>query len=286
MISVVIPTRGEQFLQKTINDILKKSTTEIEILPVCDGIFQEIEHDDRVKPLMLSTTRGMRAAINAGVAEAQGEYILKTDGHCMFDEGFDAKLLANIDATTIVIPRRWRLDPEEWKLSEVERGCIDYEYLSYPVDGGGLHGKQWNERTVERLNKPEYLIDDQMSFQGSCWFMEKQYFYFLELMDEVSYGPFWQEAQEIGLKAWLSGGRVVTNKNTWYAHLHKGSKYGRGFKLDGSWKPQGVQFANKWVDEKVWHKQIYPLSYLVDKFWPVPGWPEDYKSKIDKEWKP
>ena len=64
-----------------------------------------------------------------------------------------------------------------------------------------------------------------MSWQGSCYFTTKRYWdSLLAPLDTEHYGTFTQEAQEIGNKVWLSGGRLVVNKKTWYAHYHKGKR--------------------------------------------------------------
>ena len=60
-----------------------------------------------------------------------------------------------------------------------------------------------------------------MTFQGSCWFMRKAYFEQIGGLDELHYGKMGKEAQEISLKAWLSGGRVILNRNAWYGHWDK-----------------------------------------------------------------
>lgn len=283
MLSVVIPARNEPFLQKTIDDLLSKATGEIEIIAVLDGYWADppLKDNPKLKIIHRGVSHGMRAAINAGVAIAKGEYILKADAHTMWDEGYDQKLIADCEPNWVVVPRRKRLDAENWQIQDVGKVDVDYEYLSFPDDpndfgGPGLHGRQWNERSRERLDKQEYLIDDLMSFQGSAWFMKKEYFYFLELMDDENYGSFAHEAQEIGFKAWLSGGRVVVNKKTWYAHLHKGKKYGRGYSLDEEVRRKGTAYTNSWfLKQKVWHKQIHDFNWMIEKFMPVPGWSED-----------
>ena len=109
-----------------------------------------------------------------------------------------------------------------------------------------------------------------MSAQGSCWFMYKDYFYELELMDETNYGTFFGEFQEIALKAWLSGGRVIRNKNTWYAHWYKGKHRGYSLKQDVTVERN---FVMNWMEmKKAWEKQTIPIAWLIDRFSPVPGW--------------
>lgn len=280
MVSVVIPARNEKFLQQTIDSLLDNARGEVEVIVVLDGYWPspKLKDDPRLRIIHRGSSFGMRSAINSAVAIARGEYIMKIDAHCMLDEGYDVKLVADCEDDWVVVPRRKRLDADNWCIQDVGKPDIDYEYLSYPDNpadfgGPGLNGRIWRERTSDRIDK---LIDENMSFQGSCWFMKRSYFYELELMDEENYGTFWNEAQEIGLKAWLSGGKVMTNKKTWYAHLHKGKTHGRGYRLDGSQLTKGATFTKNWFFMgKAWDKQKYPLTWLIERFWPIPTWPED-----------
>lgn len=278
MVSVIIPSRNEIFLQKTVEDILGKARGDIEVIVVLDGYWPTppLEDDNRLIIIHRGTSFGMRAAINSAVAIARGKYLMKCDAHCMFDNGFDTKLASYIRSNWIVVPRRKRLDAVNWCIQEVGKPDVDYEYLSYPNANGnwseGLHGKVWDKRKRTREN---ILIDDNMSAQGSCWFMFKSYFHELELEDEANYGTFSNEFQEIGLKCWLSGGRVVTNKKTWYAHFHKDKEIGRGYSLGAGQIEKAAAYTNRWLTNTAWHKQTLPLSWLIERFWPVPGWPED-----------
>src|SRR3990167_6732652 len=117
MVSVIVPSRNEKYLYKTIQDLMAKAKGSIQIIAVLDGYWPNIEeiiNGPKVIYLHFSKTRGMRNAINSAVAIAQGDYILKCDAHCMFDEGYDVKLQADCEDNWIVIPRRYALDPEKW----------------------------------------------------------------------------------------------------------------------------------------------------------------------------
>src|SRR5687767_12829807 len=98
-VSVVIPARNEQFLEPTINGILDNAQGSMELIVVCDGYWPDFEFrkDDRLKIIHKGKAEGMRQGINSAVAIAQGEYIVKSDGHVLWDVGFDIKLLE--DAT-------------------------------------------------------------------------------------------------------------------------------------------------------------------------------------------
>lgn len=288
MLTVVIPSRNEKFLQPTIDDILAKAEEDIEIIVNLDGYMPEWKHQPNVHYIHRGVSHGMRQGINAAVAIAKGEYIMKIDAHCMVGQGFDRILRENCERNWVVIPRRKRLDADAWEIQDVGKPDVDYEYLCFPNNpadfgGAGLHGRIWTERIRERVDNPEYEIDDNMSFQGSCWYMHRDYFYELDLMDHANYTSFTHEAQEIGLKCWLSGGRLVTNKKTWYAHLHKGKKHGRMYNLNHAELPIGSQYTNKWITNSAWDKQTLPFEWLIEKFWPVPTWPENWRELIKDE---
>lgn len=287
MISVVIPSRNEQFLPQTIDDLLANAKGEIEIIVVLDGYWPEpqLRDDSRIVTIHRGQSRGMRAAINSAVAIAKGEYILKIDAHCMVAPDFDEILKADCDDNWVVVPRRKRLDAANWSIQDVGKPDVDYEFLSFPDNpsdfgGPGLNGRIWTDRIRARIDDPQYDIDDNMSFQGSCWFMRKDYFHELELMDESSYGTFWNEAQEIGLKAWLSGGAVKTNKKVWYAHLHKGKIYGRGYALDRNQLSIGAGYTKRWITNNAWNGQTLDFSTLIERFWPLPKWPDNWRDEI------
>lgn len=243
MLSIIIPARNEKYLNKTVEDLLSKAEGEIEIIEILDGYWDAPIDDPRVKVIHRGKAMGMRAAINAGVAIAKGKYIMKTDAHCLFAQGYDLELIKSCEDRTVIVPRRYRLDPEKWEVIQDGRPPIDRMLLSLD-----LHGKDWQSG-----NHPDEMIEETPSSQGSCWLMKRPYFYWLELMDEFTYGTFWSEFQEIGLKTWLSGGRVLVNKKTWYAHWHKDQ---RGYKLDE--KNELKEFS--------WHKATKPLEWLLEKF--------------------
>jgi len=286
-VSVIIPARNEVFLGKTIEDLLTKATGEIEIIAVLDGYWPEpkIPDDDRLILIHRGSPLGMRAAINAAAAIAHGKYLMKCDAHCMFAPGFDEVLKADCEENWIVIPRRLRLDAENWCIEESSKHKvpIDYEYLGAP-GYFGAKGNRWDERSRARLNDPKYIIDENMSFQGSCWFMTKNHFdNFLHGMSEEGYGTFVREAQEIGLKTWLGGGKIMTNKKTWYAHLHKGPKYGRMYFIDKREKEKGNAYCDDFWFNNRWTEALHDLAWLIERFWPVPSWTPELVEQVRKK---
>jgi glycosyltransferase involved in cell wall biosynthesis len=283
-LSVIIPSRNEQFMPATVNDILGKATGEIEIIGVLDGYWPQVWplNDPRVSFIHFSEPRGMRNAINSAAAIAKGQYLLKCDAHCMFSEGFDEVLKADMEDNWIVIPRRDRLDAENWAMQETGKPPIDAHYLSCPLtnkDGFSMHGAIWPEYDKKRL---EILIDETPSFQGSCWVMTRKHWDRLGGMSEVGYGGFCQEPQELGMKTWLGGGRVCVNKKTTYYHLHKGKKYGRGYFQSKEEIVNGHTWsARYWMNNK-WAGRRDDFAWFVDRFSPMPTWPEDWAERWER----
>src|SRR5574341_362344 len=174
-LSVIIPARNERFLARTIDDILTNAAGEIEIFAVLDGWWPDppLKNDKRLQVIHWSTPRGMRAAVNTGAALARGEWLMKCDAHCAFAPGFDVAMTSDLADNEIGVPRRFSLDADGWK---PQKEPVDSEHFFWPwahPDDLGLHARVWLERGRARR---DILIDDDMTFQGSCWVMATEHF--------------------------------------------------------------------------------------------------------------
>lgn len=295
MLSVIIPSRQPEFLQKTVDDLLAKAEGEVEVIVCCDGVWPDpmLKDDPRVIIFHHGEVHdnvGMRGSINAGMQLARGEYVMKCDEHTMMGQGYDLMLAADCEDGWVVIPRRRRLDPERWELIEDGRSPVDYMYVEYPYlkpfdKTQGLHGAEWR-----RPERSDILIDDTPTMQGSCYFMRKSTWdkLFPDGLDDENYGTFTQEAQEISNKAWLNGGRVIVNKKTWYAHYHKG-KRGKGYgfsreqykkHLVGTEKGRTYSI-NYWLNTKDFtHDWNW---FVTEKFPDMPGWSADWRERAEQD---
>lgn len=291
-LSIIIPVRYEKYLEKTVDDIFEKAQGSIEVIVVLDGYWPDPPLENRDNLIIIhhgtvEENKGMRQSINAGMDISKGKYLMKTDGHCLFDHGFDTKLIADCKDNWVVIPRRYRLNPEKWAVAVDTRPPIDYHYLTYPFKethnpSKGFHGDEWRRKYYERQDT---LIDNTMSAQGSLYFTSRKWWFkMIAPMNVDVYGPFTNEAQEICNNTWCGGGRVVVNKKTWYAHWHKRRK-GYQFTKDRHKFHQAerlrgnINCTNYWLDNK-FSKKIHDFEWLIDKFSPVPTWPKNWKEKI------
>ena len=269
MISVIIPTCQEPYLQNTIDDLLRNARKKIEIIIILDGYWPDpiVKDNPCVKIIHFSERRGMRHCINAGANVAQGKYILKCDAHCAFDEGYDVKLKADCEPGWTVVPKAFQLDAKRWKIKERKRREFQY------IRKYDLKGIDWHEFEARVEGQS---ICDLMTFQGSCWFMHKEWFEKIGGEDDINYGWTGREAQEISLKTWLSGGRCILNRNTWYAHWNKPKQH---LVVSVPEKKKSVAYAYTYWMYK-W-KGPRDMNWLVDYFKPVPTWHDD-KEKSPK----
>ena len=221
-VSVIIPSRAERFLDQTILDIQKKFQGAYEIIVVLDGEWARPLKG--VEYIYNKEAKGMRTAINQAVAMAKGKYIMKLDAHCMVDARIDEKLKTVHQGNWVQTPRRKRFDPRTWELVDIDSPDVDYMFV-----GPSFKGHKDNEKNRDPELKKK-LIDDTEVFQGSCYFLAKDYFNKLGLLDDKNFGKMGSEALEIALKCRHDGGRIIINKNTWYAHAHIGCHYTGGTK--------------------------------------------------------
>ena len=90
-LSILIPARNEEFLSKTIEDILSNIEADTEVIAVLDGEWANppIPQHPRVNVIYLPESIGQRAAGNLACRLSRAKYIMKVDAHCAFDKGFD-----------------------------------------------------------------------------------------------------------------------------------------------------------------------------------------------------
>jgi len=292
-VSIIIPSRneifktneGENILLRTVRDIYEKATGDFEVIVGFDGPpYLKFPKYPNLRVLKLPEVVGIKTHINILAIMAKGKYLFKSDAHCMFDIGFDEKLQADMQDTWVVTPRFYVLDGKNWRWQDGR--FYDYFYLSCPfTDRRGFRfkaGGHWPQRSDERV-KDEYLVDETMQFHGSGWFTNREYFLNtlggFPLFDPLGHA---QEPPNLGIKSWLGGGKVMVNKKTWYAHMHQ-EVQDKGFHMGfREAKPTYLYTANYWMGNH-WGDRIHDLSWLIEKFWPIPTWPDDWKN-IYKRW--
>lgn len=252
-LSVIIPSYKDPLLIKTIDSLLTNSELgdQLEIIAILDGYWPsfELREDPRVRYVHLGRNRGMRDAINTGVAVSRGEFIMRTDEHCMYAKGFDKAMTDVCQPNWIMTAVRYFLDPYKWEVMDIP----PFIYEKLKVRESKFEGQRWHSRDKERKN---IMIDETMSMQGSCWVMPRKWWD--EVIGELQtegYGPMYQDSHEMIFKTWKAGGKMMLNKNTWFAHKH--CTFPRTHKHGGQGQDPNIKYClNTWGD--YYEKEIRP----------------------------
>jgi len=219
-LSVIIPAYRDPLMVKTVGSLLANSELgdELEIVVVLDGFWPtfEIIQDPRVRYVHLGRNRGMRGAINAGVSMAQGEFIMRTDEHCMFCKGYDRILTKVCRPNWIMTGMQYFLDPVKWEVMDIPP--VGHQKLV--IQGGKkFAGQRWiemDEKNKDRTNS------ETMAMQGSVWLQPRAWWdKVIGELDTEHYGPLYGDSHEMVFKTWQAGGALVLNKKMWFAHKHR-----------------------------------------------------------------
>jgi len=232
---------------------------------------------------------------------------MKCDAHCSFAQGFDRIMIEDMrghdDWTMVPVMRN--LHVFNWVCPD---GHTRYQGPSGLCKECGKPTRQdvvWiaknNPQSVsycfdsephfqyfnEYKKRPEYKGDltETMSLQGSCWMLTREKYWELDVCEE-NFGSWGSQGIEVACKTWLSGGRVIVNHRTYYAHCFRtqGGDFGFPYPISGHQVENAKKHARELFFDNKWPKAIHPLSWLVKKFWPVKGWTDaDLVQLIERE---
>jgi hypothetical protein len=318
-LSVIVPGRNEEFMSRTVQDVLEHSGSDTEVIAVCDGWWPDpfIADHPRLQVIHFTEAVGQRAATNAGAALSRAKYIMKMDAHCGTDDKFDVKMMADMQPDWTMIPSMHRFHVFDWCCSD----CGERSYQGSEPDKCEECGHEefykhfvWEPRTKfaatvawrfdssmqfqywRKYNRQEKVKEEAksgfietMSCIGCCFMMDRERFWELGGMDE-GHGSWGQYGTELACKAWLSGGKMVTTMSTWVGHMFRTGNFSKNGRSTWPYpiSQRQIDEARKysrdmWLNNK-WEKQTRPLSWLLEKFWPVPDWSDDdLKALKEKE---
>ncbi len=314
-LSILIPARNEMFLAKTIEDILANSEANTEVIAILDGTPDDpkVPDDPRVILVYNPISIGQRAATNMACKLSHARYVMKIDAHCSFDKGFDRKMLeafkvSGDNVTMVPVMRNlwafdWKCYHCGWKKyqgptpikceqcgksDKIRRkmmwtGKRNPQSTSYCFDSTPhfQYFEDWKHRPAYEKDKTEKGLTETMSLQGSCWMLTRDKYWKLGVCDE-EFGSWGSQGIEVATKTWLSGGQVLVNHKTWYAHMFRtqGGDFGFPYHISGSAQEKAKSYARDLFFNDKWLQQVRPLSWLIEKFWPVKGWAEEDLAKL------
>ncbi len=311
-LSVIIPARNEMWLSRTVDDVLANARGETEIIAVLDGAWAEpgLERRSNLHVLYLPEPVGQRAATNLGAKISTADYVMKLDAHAAVGPCFDVELMRaaeELGDDVTQVPTQFNLHVFDWVCPHcghrsyqgpTPTGCVSCSKegtftrdivwkaqrrltAAWRFDAD-LHFQYFGEYQ-QRPNAQGELYDV-MSCLGACWFLSRKRFWALGGLDE-GHGSWGQMGTEVACKAWLSGGRLVCNRRTWFSHMFRtqGGDFGFPYPVHNSDQEKARAYSRDLWKNNKWEKQVRPLSWLVDKFWPVPGWTEEQRDALEPQ---
>lgn len=313
-LSILIPARNEVFISNTVKDILKNKRGRTQIIVGMDGEWSPgdgvPDHQD-VIIVKSPESWGQRGMTNQLARLSDAKYVAKCDAHCVFDEGFDVKLMKAMEGHDdwTIVPTMCNLHAFDWvcgKCGErtyqgptpgTDRGlvecarCSNRDYSTFTKDilfkvkertphstaflfDSEPHFQYFNE--FKRRPEGGGDITPTMSLQGSFFMMTREKYWSLNICDE-SFPSWGSQGIEVAVKTWLSGGRVMCLQTTWYAHMFRtqGGDFGFPYQMPGRMAGTAKKKARELFYGGKFPGQIHPLSWLIEKFYPVPGWSDD-----------
>lgn len=303
-LSILIPARNEEFLARTVEDILANSEADTEVIVVLDGEWANppIAQHPRVVVVYLPESIGQRAATNLACKLSKAKYVMKVDAHCAFEKGFDRVLIEGMQNDWTVVPTMRNLHAFDWVCKcgfshyqdkgsmcpeckkemvkkmvwEPRKGTRNYSYC-FDSEPHFQYFRAYSERPEGKGD-----LTETMSLQGSAFMLTREKYWELDICSE-SFGSWGSQGIEVAVKTWLSGGKVMCNHNTWYAHMFR-TKQANGFGFPYPQSSKQIDNAKKTARDLFfngkWDKAIHPLSWLVERFMPIPGWMQEEVDKL------
>ena len=315
-LSILIPARNEMFLKKTIEDILQNIEADTEVIALLDGdwINPPIPQNPRVNVIYVPKAVGQRNGTSMACQLSRAKYVMKVDAHCSFDKGFDRKMLEAFKETgdnVVFVPImrnlwafNWKCQHCGWKIYQgdtpekcgrcgrthrlrrqmIWRGKNNPQSTSYCFDSEPhfRYFEDWKHRPQYKEDNAKTGITETMSLQGSAFMLTRENYWRLKICDG-ELGNWGNLGIEVACKMWLSGGRVLCNHRTWYAHMFRTQHKDFGF----PWKKSESETAKtkQRVKDIFWENkspcQIYPFYWILKRFWPVPGWTEEQLKELE-----
>jgi len=326
-LSILIPARNEMFLAETVKNILRSIRGNTEVIVVLDGqwAFPALDDDPRLTIVYFPEAIGQRAATNQACRLSKAKYVMKLDAHCTLDEGFDVKLIADMQDDWTMIPTMYNLHAFDWvcvgqnevkadpySIEPVRQLGCGYSIYQGPtpppcIKCGGkmvrelvfkprlnrksnyyrfdkeLHFQYWGKFGDREENKGDLV--ELMTIQGSCFMLTREKYWELDICEEALSGKtgWGQQGVEVALKTWLSGGKVMLNKKTWYSHMFRtqGGDFGFPYPMSGKEVGETRRKSQDLFKNDKW-KGIIPgrsFQWVLDKFAPIPDWHEEPKKQ-------
>lgn len=204
LISVIITTYNvEDFIDRTLDDILAQTYENIEVIVVDDGSSDQTvkklkyfaRKDSRVRLLLQAENSpgGVARAANIGIKSAKGEYLCFADGDDVFTNDFVERLFSVVDVTgtDLVICDYLELD-NHTKRTEFSYDSGLWAHLLYDLELNGKSVRLNNDLRKNilrlcpapwrKLYRTEFLSNSKILFDECPYFYEDNSFHWFNVL--------------------------------------------------------------------------------------------------------
>lgn len=301
MLSILVPARNEEFLQRTIDDVFQHATGDTEVLVALDHWPNAPALKPHPRLQVITTALGQRGATNALAKLSTAKYLMKLDAHVSMSAGFDVKMLEDMEDDLTLIPALANLHAYDWVCPQGHRhfqGKYDkcgqcgsaeltkeiiWRPLPKPIRSNFYFDTNFLFQYMP--TDPMELLHPTMTIQGSCFMTTRDKYHELNLCDEA-FGSWGTQGIEVACKTWLSGGRVLASRKVFLGHQFRTTEgfpyhnpdekifaaqaYGRDLFFNNKWPPQKrsfqslveqFNFPGDWTPEHLLSCPAFPTAY-------------------------
>src|SRR3990167_8444327 len=229
-LSIIIPSLNEEWLGKTLGDLLLHIEANTEIIVILDGWKPDYElpKDDRIKIICNKTTQGQRKSQNIGVKESTAKYVMKLDAHVSLSQGFDKVMLEIMETNPEIV-----LVPALGNLHVYDYICpLKHRTYQGKVDKcSQCDSEELTKELVWKISSKLYsdfyfdkdlifqfgavdnfeMLHETKAIQGSCFLVSRDNYWIWELCDEL-WGSWGQQGYEVYTKTIRNGGKVFSTR--------------------------------------------------------------------------
>lgn len=299
-LSILIPARQEEFLGRTIEDLFEHIEGDTEILVALDNWKSPPALKTHPRLRVISTAAGQRGATNALARLSTAKYLMKTDAHVSFSQGFDVEMMKQMEDDMVLVPSLMNLHVFNW-VCDVCAGI--HEQGVPPKECWRCKGEKLHKDMVWKIRPKPIMTDfgfdsslhfqytditkpgeltESMSIQGSGFMVSREKYWENELCSE-DFNSWGQQGVEVSCKTWLSGGRVMCTKNAYMGHYFRtptGFPYPITFEeIDSNQKlSRDLFLGNKWP------KQVRSFQSLIEQFNYPLDWTPEKVQELSSPW--
>src|SRR3990167_3319356 len=236
-LSILIPARNEEFLQKTIDDVFLHSEADTEVLVGLDGWHTKLKKRSNLRVFRKSSPIGQRALQNFLAKQSEARYLMKLDAHVSLSQGFDKEMIEIMEANPgiVLVPALGNLHVYDWLCPLKHRtyqGKVDkcsqcdstklIKDLVWKISSKLYSDFYFDKDLIFQFGDVDNfeMLHETQGIQGSCFLVSRDNYWGWNLCDE-SFGSWGMQSAEVYFQTIKNGGRVFATRKVHMGHFFR-----------------------------------------------------------------